>query len=528
MNFENDLCYLDGIISTTTSFNEVLTRVEHSKLYFCLLIIRNNPLFYKYLLCCSMIASITLGCNSNGENSDFAYIGGEIINPKNKSIILYNTEGKVADTFQLDANNRFIHKITKLQPGLYSIRHGGEYQMVLLEPNDSIMFRLNTYDFDESLVFTGNGAKKNNYLIKTYLSNEKEAKKLVKYSKMEPEAFNTFVEERRLRRLGEFHEFLTHNEESEFFKSIIEANINYNSYADKEIYPFAYFGNNKLIHIKDLPDDFFNHRKTIDYNASHLSHFYSYNRFLSFHIDNLATHNYYRHNAHHSKFDRHDIGYNKSKLDLIDSIITDETIKNKLLKYTAIDYISYNHTEAEANSLLDYYLAKTTNNEDEAYMKDLVSNLKLLRQGNPLPNLTIVNYNDSEHFLTSIINKPTIIYFWSSNSKMQYRNSHYMVNKLKTKFPQMDFVSINVNDNDDKFWKKIINNYDFPTINEFKFKNSRQARKTLAVNYLNKSIIVDENGIILHPNANIFSSDFDDILEELLIKKHLIVKQDAL
>ena len=101
-----------------------------------------------------MIASITLGCNSNGDNSDIAYIGGEIVNPKNNSVILYNTKGKVADTFELDANNRFIHKISNLQPGLYSIRHGGEYQMVLLEPNDSIMFRLNTYDFDESLVFT--------------------------------------------------------------------------------------------------------------------------------------------------------------------------------------------------------------------------------------------------------------------------------------------------------------------------------------------------------------------------------------
>jgi hypothetical protein len=103
-----------------------------------------------------------------------------------------------------------------------------------------------------------------------------------------------------------------------------------------------------------------------------------------------------------------------------------------------------------------------------------------------------------------------------------------MVKKLKSNFPQMDFVSINVNNNDDKFWKKIIRNYNFPTTNEFKFKNSQIARKTLAVNYLNKSIIVDENSMILHPNANIFSADFDEILEDLLQKKHLILKQDAL
>ena len=496
---------------------------------FVLMIILNFSLLNKYIALSFLLASITIGCKPNGDISyEYAYIGGEIINPKNKTIILYNTKGKVVDSVSLDANNRFIHKINNLERGLYSLTHGGEYQMIILEPRDSVMFRLNTYDFDESLVFTGKGSKKNNYLIKTYLSNEKEAKKLVKYSKMEPEAFHDFVEERRLSQLKEFHGFLEHNEESEFFKSIIEANINYNAYADKEIYPFAYFGNNKLIHIKDLPEDFYAHRSNIDYNANHLSNFFSYNRFLFSHIDNLAIASYYENNAYHSQFDRHTINYNKSKLDIIDRIITDKIIRNNLLKYKAKDYVSHNHTEAEANEILNYYLEKSTNEEDKTDLRDLVSSLKLLRNGNPLPDLELVNYNNTEHRLNSIITRPTIIYFWSSNSKSQYRNSHYMVKKLKSNFPQMDFVSINVNNNDDKFWKKIIRNYNFPTTNEFKFKDSQLARKTLAVNYLNKSIIVDENSMILHPNANIFSADFDEILEDLLQKKHLILKQDAL
>lgn len=483
-------------------------------------------MFARNIVIALTLLSVTFGCHFKGGNTnEYAYIGGEIINPKNKSVVLYNTKGKIVDSITLDENNRFIHKIENLQPGLHSITHGGEYQMILLEPNDSIMVRLNTYDFDESLVFTGHGAKKNNYLLKTYLSNEKEAKKLVRYSKMEPEAFHDFVETRRSKQLAEFNEFLLKNEESEFFKSIVEANINYNTYADKEIYPFAYFGNNKMIHIKDLPETFFNHRNDIDYNANHLSHFFAYNRFLFSNIDNLAINNYYKNNPYHSKFDRHAMCYNKAKLDLIDSIISDSAIKNNLLKYKAREYISNNHTEDEANELLNYYLAKTTNEEDKSYMKELVSSLKLLRQGNPLPNIELVNYNDTEHYIDSIITKPSIIYFWSSNSKSQYRNSHYMVEKLKLNYPQMDFISINVNDNDDKFWKKIINNYDFNTVNEYKFKNSKAARKILAVNYLNKSIIVDKNGIILHPNVNIFNSEFEETLEELLQKKHLIAKQ---
>lgn len=480
-------------------------------------------MFYKYLVFSIFLITLIFGCYSKDATSDIAYIGGEIINPKNNSVILYNTKGKVSDTFNLDNNNRFLHKITNLESGLYSVRHGGEYQMVILEPNDSIMFRLNTYDFDESLVFTGKGAKKNNYLIKTYLDNEKEAKKLSTYAQKEPEDFNDFIEKRRQYRLSDFKVFLEHNEETPFFQSIIEANINYNAYADKEIYPFAYFGNNKLTHIKDLPENFYAYRSLVDYNAKHLSNFFSYNRFLFAHFDNLALKSYYKQNAYHSKFNRHSTAYNISKLNLIDSLISNEIIKNNLLKYKAREFISHNHSEAEALEVLDYYLAKSTNEEDKASMKDLVASLKLLRQGNPLPNLTLINYDNKEYPISEIIKRPTIIYFWTSNRKEQYRNSHYKVRELKTKFPNMDFVSVNINDNDDVFWKNIIKQYQFPTTCEYKFKDSKKALKTLALNYLNKAIVVDENGHILHPNANIYNSEFENTLEDLLLqKKHLI------
>ena len=58
--------------------------------------------------------------------------------------------------------------------------------MVLLEPNDSIMLRFNTYEFDESLVFTGIGAKKNNYFINEFLQNEVEETRVFKYGYNNP------------------------------------------------------------------------------------------------------------------------------------------------------------------------------------------------------------------------------------------------------------------------------------------------------------------------------------------------------
>jgi hypothetical protein len=475
----------------------------------------------KYAIPLFFLIAIAIGCTySNGKQKSYAYFGGEIVNPKNNKITLYNSSEELVDSIVLDQNNRFSIKIPNDQAGIFTISHGGEYQKVLIEPNDSLMFRLNTYDFDESLVFTGEGAARNNYLVKTFLTFEREGEALVKYAKMDPEDFTTFLEERRQEHLNEFEQFLEKNNESDLFKSIIRGQINYSTYAVKEMYPFAYFGNNKLVHVKDLPEDFYAYRKDIDYNATHLSHFLAYNRFLFFHIDNLALNSYYKENAYHSKFDRHSMSYNKSKLDLIDSIIKDESIKNYLLKYKAREYISHNHTQDEAEELLGYYLAKSTNDKDKTYMKDLVKNLEVLRQGNALPDLSVVNYDGTHRNLRSIISNPTIIYFWSSYSKSQYRNSHYKVNQLKKKFPEVDFISININQNDDKYWKEIIRNYNFSTLHEFRFQDSKKALKTLAVNYLNKAIIVDDQGVILHPNINLFKSDVDTTISELIQKKH--------
>ncbi len=459
-----------------------------------------------------------LGCESITNSNELTYIGGEIVNPKNKSVIIYNTSNKVGDTILLDANNRFIHKLKITEPSLFSIQHGGEYQMAILETQDSVIFRINTYAFDESLVFTGKGSKKNNYLIRTYLYNEAETEKLTTYTQMEPEIFQKFIETRQQQQLNDLYNYLKTNPESTFFKSIIEANINYNTFADKEIYPFAYFGSNKLIHFKDLPEDFYAYRKTIDYNANYLSNFLAYNRFLSSHIDNLALKGYFKNKPHHAVFDRHSINYNKEKLNLITQLITNETLKNTLLKYKVREFINLKHGDKKTAEIFNHYASKSTNKTDKIEIKNLITALKSLSEGNSLPNLNLISFDNKEHTIKSLISKTTIIYFWSSNLKSQYRNSHYKAKELKTKFPDLNFISININDDNDLQWKRIINTYDFSKTDEYKFVNTKKALKSLAVNYVNKAIILDKDAIIIKPNANIYATDFESTLIELLKK----------
>lgn len=475
---------------------------------------RASIFYFCYTTILVVLIVLTTNCNTITSNTKGkAFLGGEIINPKSNWVVIYNTKTKALDSLKLNAENRFFYNIENLHTNLYSIMHGGEYQMLVLEPNDSIMLRLNTLGFDESLVFTGKGAKKNNYLIKTFLANETQSKQLIEHAIMEPEAFSAFTEKNRKQRLDEFYKFLKQNKASSFFKSIIEANINYNAYADKEIYPFAYFGSNKMVHLKDLPKDFYNYRKTIAYNNEDLSHFFSYNRFLDSHIDNLAVHKFYTSKPFHSAFSRQDLSYNLAKLRLIDSLITNTSIKNNLLKNKTLEYISSNPTDNEITEITKLYTQKSTNAEDKTYVNNLVRALQQLKSGNPLPNVEIVDSNNNSYSLNTMISKPTVIHFWSNHLKAHYKSSSKYVKKLKQKFNNINFIAVNIDDANNQ---SLLKNKPKTSTKIYRFKNPETGLQALAVNYINKAIIINANGTIAHPNTNIYNKDFESFLTALL------------
>ncbi len=455
-----------------------------------------------------------LGCNGKKTNNNEAFLGGQIINPNNNYITINSSVGK-KDTVYLDSDNRFSYNIENLDAGLFTFTHGGERQIVLIEPKDSLLLRLNTNDFDESLVYTGRGSKKNNYLIKSFLGDEIENKTFNVNHNLEPEEFKLKIKSLKKRKLEMLDEFISKNSTSPLFEKIAEATINYNYYHYLEKYPFGHFGNNKLIHVKDLPEDFYDYRNQIDFNDINLSGVYSYNNFINWYFHNTALKKYY-HDGNHHTFDRQALDYNLEKLRLIDSVVENETIKNYILKHATKVFIFNSKSAAQSKSMLASYLEKSTDEVDKVDLKNLVSSTIKLYPGNLIPNIRVVDFSDNTHNLRTIINKPTVVYCWSSNFKMHYRNSHYMMRSLKARYPEVDFIAININDMDSNSWKKTLNLLKYPTQNEYMFKNPNEAVQTFAIAVAHKVILTDANGIIYNSNANLLSDNIDDEIEKLL------------
>jgi len=467
----------------------------------------------KFYVVAFLTASLLFNCDKKSDDASVVYFGGQIINPNNDYITLSNPNTE-KDTIHLDKNSRFTFKIKNLTPGLYTYTHGGEMQTVLLEPNDSLMFRLNTNDFDESLVYTGRGSKKNNFLIKAFLNDELENKNFKNSHQLEPAIFEKHLNDLRAQKLENLDRFSQLYNTSPLFYKVAKAGIDYNYYAYKEMYPFGYFGNNKLIHVKDLPENFYDYRSEVDFNDMNLTGVYAYNNFLNWYFHNTALKKYY-HEGHHHAFDRQALNYNLEKLRLIDSVIENKTIKNYVLKYATREFVFNSSNAEESNDMLKSFLDKSTDAADKTYLTNLVSSTIKLYPGNELPNVEVVDFNNNTHKLREIIKRPTVIYCWSSNFKMHFRNSHYMMRSLKSRYPETDYIAININDINSSSWKKTLNMLDYPKENEYLFKNPNEAVQTFAIAYSHKVILVDANAKIIESSANLFGPAIANSIEKL-------------
>ncbi|MGY0392145.1 TlpA family protein disulfide reductase [Bizionia sp. KMM 8389] len=473
---------------------------------------------FKLVYTLIMTAFVLVSCNEDSSsNVGSAYFGGEVVNPKNNFVILSKSEN-VLDTIMLDKNNRFLYKVDHVEKGLYTFRlwasEGLEYQMVLLEPNDSLLFRLNTLEFDESLVYTGRGARKNNYLINIFLDGETEDKTILGYSQLPPLEFERRLDSIRNHKLNRLKQFNAKHPSSDTFTNLVKGNINYDYYLSKEVYPFVNYGSSERANFEKLPDDFYSYRKDIDYNYCEMMDYFPYYSFLKHHFENIALSEHFK-TSTDSVLNVKSLNYNLIKLELIDSLMVNDSLKNSLLAQTAVEFISNSKNTDDYDDILSSFIAKNSNSKNDKYLTNMVNSLKGLRVGNPLPETTLLDYNNREVSLNSLIKKPTVIYFWSAAYR-SHNDSHRKAQELKIKYPEVNFIAINATTSNLKSWRKLLSQYNYKTRGEFLFKNPEKAKHKLAISPINKVMIVDKNAKIVNAQTNMFSIMFEEELLGLL------------
>lgn len=393
----------------------------------------------KNLLTILLLTLTFISCKTVDNSSDSTYFGGQIVNPKSSFITLMKGD-EILDTIYLNKDNTFSKKLEDITEGLYSFRHGSlsqgdEFQYIYFEPKDSIIIRLNTWDFDESLVFSGKGAEKNNLLITLYLQNEKNGKTFAPYYNLKPTDFlsktttSTSLNKYIYDQLKESGVELTEN-----FEELAKVAVNYPVYLKKEIYPYRYKNRFQLDSLPALPESYYDYRKEIDLNNRDLIDYFPYHNYVNNYLYNLA---YKECNEKTSATENilnaivNNIKVQKFKNRLLYQAIYSDFRGNRnscCVNKTALEIFNDNCDDTELLDKINRLAEDCNNSKDETLIKDF----------------ELISLNNSKTTLKSVIkNKNTVIYFWSPeimNPEILIKT----VTKLKKKYPTLLFVGINM------------------------------------------------------------------------------------
>lgn len=428
------------------------------------------------------------------------WISGQIINPT-LDYIIFSKGNEILDTVKLDSRNFFLYKTDKIKPGLYNFKHS-ETQVFFIEPGDSLLMHINTLDFDESLAYSGRGGEQNNLLMYLYLKNEEENKNLPDWYTLSSENFTRKIDSLKKLKLREYNNFIENYDVAENFKQAALANITYDYFIKKEKYTAANRNNPEK-----FDEDYFDYRKDIDFDRDELKFYYPYYRFMNRYFENLVFSEY----DSTTDVDRNSFDFNFRKLQLIDSIVKSDTLKNSLLHYNAMWYLINANNAKEERKFFEEFSKMNTDKKQVAEISEIFETTVKLTPGNTVPNVALVNTDNVVKDLLSIIKAPTVIYFWSGQTPSHYQNIHSRAAELKSKYPEYDFLGINTNTHYKK-WRQTIIKSGYNPREEFQIENLNEAEKKLLVSFMNSAIVLDKNGIILEGKTNLFNTNFEELL----------------
>ena len=452
-----------------------------------------------------ILVFLAVGCEKSNKNAA-TYFGGQIINPKTNYVLFLKGE-KVIDTLMLDKSNRFLKKIPSLDGGLYTFKHGNEFQYIYLEPSDSVLVRLNTWDFDKSLVFSGKGSTKNEFLINLFLENGKEEMMMYHYFDLDEQDFQAKIDSLSKERFAVYNDFFANEPAmSKGFEEFTNTAIQFPLYRLKEVYPYYHKGILGLKKFPEVSDTFYDFRKSISLNEENLVAFYPYQNYVVSYLYNISN------QLKEDDSTKNDITVNT--LNAVNEHIKDEKFKNILLKRILVSDFLKNESACHFNeNALSIFLTTCTNKEYVEQITNLVNDCNNVPQNEPLHDFNIVSYNNIPLTINEVIkNRNAVIYFWSTD----YMPSDYLVSRVKfleKRYPDLLFIGINMQASPQDF-KKESNLKLLDINNQYMLSEDSYAHNYLSSKYP-RTMIIDDAGIVKNGFTNLDSKKLDSELYKL-------------
>lgn len=459
----------------------------------------------------SFLVVFIWGCQEDATQKT-AYIHGQIVNIYQDYIVL-SRNNVLIDTIPLNESNTFSYVLKNVKEGLYTFTHHPESQTIYIVPEDSILFRLNTLAFDETLYFSGTSADKNNLLMELFLLNEKNNNLIFSYFEINPKDFADITDSILEKRKAMFLQLQSKHEFSEKFTALAKKSIQYEFYDLRERYAFLI---NKYFEPKiEIPTDFFAYRKDIDFNDESLQSVYVYQRFLDNYLKNRSIEDCGDRNKNRDCYNLNDFHNLKRRILLVDSLFTLDVLKSRFYKRFGRKQIIFSHTAAQIDSTLNLLSRLGFDGEDFKELKTLAEVQRSFFIGNNISDKKLINAQLCSMLMKEILTKPTITFFWTTDSPKKHQSKHKKIKDLRIKYPEINFIGINIDAGEPHLWENTISQFGYDTDFEFQIRDIGSL-KNIYKNYLNKILFINKKGEIIFGDIPLSSSKFENYIVEFL------------
>lgn len=437
-----------------------------------------------------------------------AYFGGEVANPMSRYVLLYKGNNLI-DTLRLDKNNRFFKKFDSLAPGMYTFKHDPEYQYVYFEKNDSLMVSINTQSFDESIVFSGRGEQKNNFLMEMYLGNETDREKLFEAFDYDVNRFNeaiTTLYKKNLDRYNTKKEFIKWTEDFDVFA---KASVDYPYYSRKEIFPVLHKLRTGTDLVNKLPADYYDYRKKIDNNNPMLCNYSPFVKYLSHMLNNIAVTTASQHGQEAGDA----LKANTIKLEIADTLIKNEKVKNTLLNNIAYTYFMEDQNMANHERFLETYNRLSTDKSQKNDIVRLTNSIRGLTAGKSLPVVTLVDTQGISITTDKLLNRKAIIIFWTDKAMAHIESASVKIDRISRNYPGYQILCISLDD-DQEQWLKLLGKIKLPsTVTQMRCEDFEAMKNKWAITKIHRTIVLNPDTTIKNAFTNILNADFESNLE---------------
>ncbi|CAM4256812.1 TlpA family protein disulfide reductase [Flavobacterium terrigena] len=461
--------------------------------------------YINFILLSILLTSMTSCKDGMIGGNQVAYFGGEIENPKSNFIVFMKND-KVIDTFYLDKENRFFHKFDSLTPGLYSFKDEAEYQYVFFDKNDSIMVRLNSNDFDNTLMFCGRGDEKNNFMMELFLKDENLKNNMFGMYEKDEKFFSKYIDSSYQNTTKLYNKRKSFINWSEEFDEIAKANIELNYAYKKEIYPIIYeFKTGKSIKT-NLPKSYYSYRKKIDVNKPSLLHYIPFINYMTSMLNNIVLTDSKGH------LDDMSLENNIKKLQIADTLIRDKHVKDLVINNVANMYLLSDQCSINNGKFFSLYSKIVSDPKLKADVMQTAETIKKLKCNSILPDVTLFDVNNKPVKIKDLLTKKTIIYFWTKQAESHAIYSHKKVDELKTKYPDIQFIAVNIH-NSQNDWVKEIKEKNFTNSIELRAPNFEELKDKWVINKVYRTMLINKNGSINNAFVSMFDANFESYLK---------------